>query len=103
MYHFNSMPFHELGVAITFQLKAISENEDNNIFSILCHLRMGSATISILMQFQRIATTSISFTNFLHFLCSSWSYHLIRSGGNKPNEKENARREALRILPFSER
>ena len=54
MYHFNSMPFHELGVAITFQLKAISENEDNNIFSILCHLRMGSASISIWCNFREL-------------------------------------------------
>ena len=51
MYHFNSMPFHEEGVVITFQLGAISENEDNDIFSIVCHLRMGGATISIWCNF----------------------------------------------------
>ena len=51
MYHFNSMPFHEVGVVLTFQLKAISEKEDNDIFSIVCHLRMGGATISIWCNF----------------------------------------------------
>ena len=102
-YHFNSTPFYKVRIGDSIHKFIISYTDILNIIDIA----FGEGKIIFfqfcaiftnfnLMPFQRIGM--ISFTNFLHFLCSRWSYHLIRS--NNLNERKMHEKEALSISPL---